>query len=110
MNPHPASEALAQVANDYIHNPVPAETLDPLKGSILLLRAKYASYEDITALLASHGAQVPVGTVRKFCRRHHGEVQKLRSGLSRPKNTPPAEPTAAKDSRSKKSRTIRGPV
>ncbi len=73
--------ALLESAKQYQHSVTPQAVLEPFKEAILLLRAKYASYETITETLTSHGVQVSGATVRKFCRRHHAEMRRLRTAL-----------------------------
>jgi uncharacterized protein (DUF305 family) len=107
--------ALQQAAHDYIHQPVSTDALDSCKEGILLLRAKYASYETIAMMLDHHGLRVPLATVRKFCRRHHGEVRRLRAEIAAAKKTTASDPEPAPPKNearpaSKKSRSLRGPV
>ena len=66
-------------ADDYEHNPTQHVILNPYQGSILKLRAKYATYESITAMLNEEGVKVSEATVRKFCRTHQQEVKRLRA-------------------------------
>jgi len=73
--------ALLESAKQYQHAVTPQAVLEPYKDGILLLRAKYASYETITETLTTHGVQVSGATVRKFCRRHHAEMRRLRTAL-----------------------------
>ncbi len=73
--------ALLETAREYQHSVTPQAVLEPYKYAILLLRAKYASYETITEILTAHGVQISDATVRKFCRRHHPEMKRLRATL-----------------------------
>ncbi len=72
-----------QIAGDYEHNPVQHVILNPFKNSILVLRAKYATYEHITTTLNEQGVKVSEATVRKFCRTHQQEVKRLRTETDR---------------------------
>ena len=72
-----------QIAGDYEHNPVQHVILNPFKNSILVLRAKYATYEHITTTLNEQGVKVSEATVRKFCRTHQQEVKRLRAETDR---------------------------
>lgn len=81
----PLSE-LQAIAREYHHNPNQQALLEPVKEPVLLLRAKYASYEVVTEILAAHGVNVPLSVLRKFCRRHYDEMLKVRHGLQ--KETP----------------------
>lgn len=46
-----------------------------------MLRAKSASYEKIASILGEHGIRVSVATVRKFCRKHDHETERLRTHI-----------------------------
>ena len=70
---------LAKVASEYNHSVLQQALLDNYKEPLLLLRAKYASYETIVKLLAERGVKVSVGTIRKFCMTHETEVKRLRA-------------------------------
>jgi len=97
-----------QIALDYEHNPVQHVILNPFKTSILMMRAKYATYEHITTTLNEQGVKVSEATVRKFCRTHQQDVKRLRaetdrkrresaaSGNGRQEDTgaPPSAPTS----------------
>jgi hypothetical protein len=72
-----------QIASDYEHNPIQHVILNPFKNSILVLRAKYATYELITTTLNEQGVKVSEATVRKFCRTHLQEVKRLRAETDR---------------------------
>jgi len=93
MNPTETSAALLKEAAEYTHSPTPQAVLDPFKEAILTLRAKYASYEIVTEMLAKHEVQVSIATVRRFCRRHHGEMKRIRGELLAQKKaaSPPVE-------------------
>jgi len=82
-NPSPAVAELLQFAENYQHNPNQHIVLDPYQDAVLLLRAKYATYDTITETLRSKGVQVSEATVRNFCRRHHDEMKKLRAEQDR---------------------------
>ncbi len=73
--------ALLESARQYQHSVTPQTVLEPYKDAILLLRAKYASYEKISELLTTNGVQVSDTTVRNFCRRHHAQMRRLRTKL-----------------------------
>jgi hypothetical protein len=73
---------LAKVASEYNHSVLQQALLDNYKEPLLLLRAKYASYETIVKLLAERGVKVSVGTIRKFCMTNEAEVKRLRAEFS----------------------------
>ena len=81
MNNQDLQADLAKVAADYNHSVLQQAILENYKDSILLLRAKYASYEKISELLNERGIKVSVATVRKFCRKYQDESQRLRSEI-----------------------------
>lgn len=117
MNPAQASAALLKAANEYTHNPTPQTVLNPFKEAILTLRAKYASYEIVTSMLAQHGVRVPITTVRRFCRCNHSEMKRIRAEIlvqKKPSSTTvdatPENPAGETSRSSKKSRSLRGPA
>ena len=79
MNNQELQADLARVAAEYNHSVLQQALLDNYKEPLLLLRAKYASYETIVKLLAERGVKVSVGTIRKFCMTHEEEVKRLRA-------------------------------
>ena len=81
MNNQELQADLAKVAAEYNHSVLQQAVLENYKDSILLLRAKYASYEKIAELLHERNIKVSVATVRKFCRKYHEEAQRLRTEI-----------------------------
>jgi len=84
MTPTPSNDPdeILKFAQEYQHNPNQHVVLEPHKEAILLLRAKYASYEKIAELLNERGIKVSVATVRKFCRKYQEEAQRLRAEIA----------------------------
>jgi hypothetical protein len=82
MNNQELQADLAKVAAEYNHSVLQQAVLENYKDSILLLRAKYASYEKIAELLNQRGIKVSVATVRKFCRKYQDEAQRLRNEIA----------------------------
>ena len=74
---------ILKIAQDYKHNPNQHVVLNPYKEAVLLLRAKYATYDSITETLNEQGVKVSEATVRNFCRRHHTAMKQLRNDLER---------------------------
>ena len=72
---------LAKVASEYDHSGLRQALLDNYKESLLILRAKHASYETIAKLLAERGVKVSVGTIRKFCMTNEAKIKRLRAEL-----------------------------
>jgi len=81
MNNQELQADLAKVAAEYNHSVLQQAVLENYKDSILLLRAKYASYEKITELLNERDIRVSVATVRKFCRKYLEEAERLRAEI-----------------------------
>lgn len=56
--------------------------LGPFRDVILLQRAKFMSYEQISATFARHGLKVSPAAVGVFCRRHYTktEIERARQG------------------------------
>jgi hypothetical protein len=69
---------LAKVAAEYNHSVLQQALLENYREPLLLLRAKYASYETIVKVLAEHGVKASVGTIRKFCITNDAEIKRLR--------------------------------
>jgi hypothetical protein len=83
MNNQELQADLAKVAAEYNHSGVQQALLENYKDSILLLRAKYASYEKIAELFIERGTKVSVATIRKFCRLYNDEMLKKRADIQR---------------------------
>src|SRR6202000_2711411 len=81
MNNQELQADLAKVAAEYNPSVLQQAVLENYKDSILLLRAKFASYEKIAGLLNERGITVSVATVRKFCRKYQEETQRLRTEI-----------------------------
>jgi hypothetical protein len=100
--PSEGTDYILEKARDYEHCPIQHTILNPHKTPILLLRAKYATYETITTILKDGGVKVSEATVRKFCRAHLQEVKRLRTEIDRlrrdPINTAASNHVAAKTS------------
>jgi hypothetical protein len=97
MNNQELQADLARVAAEYNHSVLQQAVLENYKDSILLLRAKYASYEKISELLNERDIKVSVATVRKFCRKYQEEAQRLRAEIaddSGMEDKPTPQPTA----------------
>ena len=94
---------LAKVASEYNHSQLQQAILENYKDSILLLRAKYASYEKIAELLNERDIKVSVATVRKFCRKYQDEANRLRAEMeadaAAEHQTPAPSPAPAKEDR-----------
>ena len=89
MNHEALHAELSTIAAEYNHSVQQQSLLENYKDPILLLRAKYASYEKITELLQLKRIKVSVATVRKFCRKYQAEAKRLRAELEG--KAPPTE-------------------
>jgi len=96
MNHEAIHAELSTIATEYNHSVQQQSLLETYKDPILLLRAKYASYEKITELLQQKGIKVSVATVRKFCRKYQVEAKRLRAELE-DKAPAAAEPELPQD-------------
>ena len=67
--------------------------LAPHRDTLLLMRAKFMSYEQVSATLAKHGLNVSPTAVGVFCRRHFtkAEIDRLRRGHTRRPTPAPAD-------------------
>jgi hypothetical protein len=109
MNHEAIHAELSTIATEYNHSVQQQSLLETYKEPILLLRAKYASYEKITELLQAKGIKVSVATVRKFCRKYQADAKRLRAELeSTPAHTteeeaqPPQEETSTTTGKEKR--------
>ena len=96
MNHEAIHAELSTIATEYNHSVQQQSLLETYKDPILLLRAKYASYEKITELLQAKGIKVSVATVRKFCRKYQADAKRLRAeleGRSAPTTENEAQPS-----------------
>ncbi len=82
----PIHEELATLAAQYQHVAQSPSLLEPYKEPILTLRAKYASYEQISDMLQQCGVQISQATVRRFCRTHNTEMKRLRHEIDSAKH------------------------
>jgi hypothetical protein len=95
MNNQELQADLAKVAAEYNHSVLQQAVLENYKESILLLRAKYASYERIAELLNERDIKVSVATVRKFCRKYQHEALRLRAEIAADTGTKAQDAPAA---------------
>ena len=70
-------------AQEYQHNPNQHVALEPHKEGILLLRAKYATYDTITESLNRNGVKVSEASVRRFCRMYYSEIKRIQGETNR---------------------------
>lgn len=82
----PLCVELMALAGQYQHVVQSPSVLEPYKEPLLLLRAKYASYEQITEMFNERGINISLATVRKFCRKHNVEMKRMRQEIDAVKN------------------------
>jgi CII-binding regulator of phage lambda lysogenization HflD len=81
-DPQQLKVKLESLAEEYNHQREQhLAKLEPYRRPILVMRAKYASYDIITEILNQHGVHVSVTSIRKFCRRHHSEMERIRAEI-----------------------------
>jgi hypothetical protein len=69
------------------------ELLAPYRDVILIWRAKYMSYEQISATLERHGLKVSPTAVGVYCRRHFTKAEILRERVRVEQEIPKAAAT-----------------
>jgi hypothetical protein len=74
---------ILKFAQEYQHNPNQHIALEPHKEAILVLRAKYATYDTITETLNKNGVKVSEASVRRFCRTNYNEIKRLQGEANR---------------------------
>lgn len=82
----PLCVELMALAGQYQRVVQSPSVLEPYKEPLLLLRAKYASYEQITEMFNERGVNISLATVRKFCRKHNIEMKRMRQEIDAVKN------------------------
>ena len=81
--PTKGPDEILKFAQEYQHNPNQHIVLEPHKEAILLLRAKYATYDTIRETLNKNGVKVSEASVRRFCRTYYNEIKRLQSEVNR---------------------------
>ena len=107
--------ALEAAARNFVALPKAGRLLEQHHATVLMLRAKDASFSQIQDLLAQHGVIVSESSITRFCRKHCAEIQRLRLQLEQefdvPSASPPVTPATAQPlTQSRKMRDLRGPV
>jgi len=107
--------ALETAARNFVVSPKAGRQLERHRATVLMLRAKDATFLQIQDLLAQHGVIVSESSVTRFCRRHRAETQRLRLQLEQEFDLPSPSalvtaPTALPSSQGRKMRDLRGPV
>jgi hypothetical protein len=84
-----SERALLQLAESFDPGAARRSVLHQHKRSVILLRAKHATYDKIVAMLEAVGVKTSIFSVSRFCRQHRAEIKRLRVQLESRK--PPAE-------------------
>ena len=109
--------ALETAARNFVVSPKAGRQLERHRATVLMLRAKDASFSQIQDMLAQHGVAVSESTITRFCRKHLAEIQRLQIQLEQEVDLPSGSlsvrvtvPTTAPLTQSGKMRDLRGPV
>lgn len=73
--------ALEIAARNFVVSPKAGSLLERHRATVLMLRAKDATFSQIQELLAQHGVIVSESSITRFCRKHRAEIQRLRLQL-----------------------------
>jgi len=84
-----SERALLQLAESFDPGAARRSVLHQYKRSVILLRAKHATYDKIVAMLEAVGVKTSIFSVSRFCRQHRAEIKRLRVQLESRK--PPSE-------------------
>src|SRR5277367_5010647 len=107
--------SLEIAARNFVVSAKAGRILERHRSTVLMLRAKDATFSKIQDLLAQHGVIVSESSITRFCRKHRAEIQRLRLQLEQefdvPSTSTPVTPSTAQPlTQSRKMRDIRGPV
>jgi DNA-binding MurR/RpiR family transcriptional regulator len=73
--------ALEIAARNFVVSPKAGPLLERHRATVLMLRAKDATFSQIQELLAQHSVIVSESSITRFCRKHRAEIQRLRLQL-----------------------------
>ena len=107
--------ALEIAARNFVVSLKAGRQLERQRATVLMLRAKDATFSQIQDLLAKHDVAVSESSITRFCRTHYAEIQRLRLQLEQESDLPlPSAavtvPTALPLTQPRKIRDLRGPV
>jgi DNA-binding MurR/RpiR family transcriptional regulator len=104
-------------ARNFVVSPKAGRQLERHRATVLMLRAKDATFSQIQDLLAQHGMIVSESSITRLCRKHRAEIQRLRLQLEQEADLPSGSPAASatpppaqSSIRSGKLRDLRGDV
>jgi len=106
--------ALETAARNFVVSPKAGRHLERHRSTVLMLRAKDATFSQIQDLFSQHGVIVSESSITRFCRKHRAEIQRLRLQLEQDSpsgsTSIPATVSAPLMSQGRKIRDLRGPV
>lgn len=108
MNPNELHDRLLEDAKRYDPGRHTRSLLAPYRDVLLLQRAKFMSYEQISATLAQHGLRISPAAVGYFCRQQYTrrEIETARRSMN---STKPASPSPASPTQPPNEHGKRGP-
>ena len=84
--------ALETAARNFVVSAKAGRLLERHRSTVLMLRAKDATFFQIQGLLAQHGVIVSESSITRFCRKHRAEVQRMRLQLEQEIDLPSPAP------------------
>jgi DNA-binding MurR/RpiR family transcriptional regulator len=84
--------SLEIAAHNFVVSPKAGRQLERHRATVLMLRAKEATFSQIQDLLAQHGVIVSESSMTRFCRKHLAETQRLRLQLEQEFDLPSVSP------------------
>src|SRR3984957_12906067 len=85
--------ALETAARNFVASAKAGRLLERHRSTVLMLRAKDATFSQIQELLAQHGVIVSESSITRFCRKHRAETQRLRLQLEQEFDSPSGSPS-----------------
>jgi hypothetical protein len=108
---------LDTAARNFVVSPKAGRHLERHRATVLMLRAKDATFSQIQDLLAQHGVIVSESSITRFCRKHRAEIRRMWVQVEREFDSPPGSPPVSTTvafappiTQGRKIRDFRGPV
>jgi len=86
--------ALEFAARNFVVSPKARQQPERHRATVLILRAKDATFSQIQDLLAHHDVTISESSITRFCRKHRAEIQRLRLQLEQEADLPSIPPAA----------------
>jgi DNA-binding MurR/RpiR family transcriptional regulator len=86
--------ALDIAVRNFVVSPKAGRQLELHRATVLMLRAKDATFSQIQDLLAHHDVTISESSITRFCRKHRAEIQRLRLQLEQEADLPSIPPAA----------------